>query len=52
VSATQHADGTIDAVAEVPYTYPDGKVVTTTLTIAKNEVLKSEDKVTTAGKPK
>jgi purine-nucleoside phosphorylase len=52
VSATQHVDGTIDAVAEVPYTYPDGKVVTTTLTIAKNEVLKSEDKVTTAGKPK
>jgi hypothetical protein len=30
----------------------DGKVVTTTLTIVKNEVTKSEDKVTTPGKVK
>lgn len=52
LSATQHADGTLDAVVEVPYTYPDGKVVTTTLTITKNEVLKSEDKVTIPGKTK
>lgn len=52
VSATQHADGTLDAVVEVPYTYPDGKVVTTTLTITKNNIIKSEDKVTTPGKTK
>lgn len=52
VSATQHADGTLDAVVEVPYTYPDGKVVTTTLTITKNDILKSEDKVTTPGEIK
>jgi len=52
VSATQHEDGTLDAVVEVPYTYPDGKVVTTTLTITKNNIIKSEDKVTTPGKTK
>jgi hypothetical protein len=52
VSATQHPDGTLDAVVEVPYTYADGKVVTTTLTIVKNDVTKSEDKVTTPGKTK
>ena len=52
VSATQHADGTIDAVVEVPYMYPDGKVVTTTLTITKSEVITSKDKVTTPGKTK
>lgn len=52
VSATQHPDGTLDAVVEIPYTYPDGKVVTTTLTIVKNDVTKSEDKVTTLGKSK
>jgi len=52
VSATQHPDGTLDAVVEAPYTHPDGKVVTTTLSIVKNNVLKSEDKVTTPGKVK
>jgi hypothetical protein len=52
VSATQHPDGTLDAVVEVPYTYPDGKVVTTTLTIVKNDVTRSEDKVTNPGKAK
>lgn len=52
VSATQHPDGTIDAVVEIPFTFPDGKVVTTTLTIVKNDVTKSEDKVTTPGKTK
>jgi protein subunit release factor A len=52
VSATQHPDGTIDAVVEIPYTFPDGKVVTTTLTIVSNNIAKSEDKVTTPGKTK
>lgn len=52
VSATQHPDGTLDAVVEVPYTYPDGKVVITTLTIVKNDVTKSEDKITAPGKTK
>ena len=31
---------------------PDGKIVTTTLTIKANDIEKSEDKVTTAGKTK
>jgi hypothetical protein len=52
VSATQHPDGTLDAVVEIPFNYTDGKVVTTTLTIVKNDVTKSEDKVTTPGKTK
>lgn len=52
VSATQHPDGTLDAVVEVPFTYPDGKVVTTTLAIVNNDVTKSEDKVTTPSKAK
>lgn len=39
ISSTQNADGTIDAVAEVPYTYPDGKVKTMVLTITKNNIV-------------
>ncbi|MCG8420273.1 MAG: hypothetical protein MJE77_20265 [Proteobacteria bacterium] len=46
VRVTQNADGTINAVVEIPYTHPDGRVVTTTLTITENNVTKAEDKVT------
>jgi hypothetical protein len=47
VTATQNADGTIDATVEIPYTYPNGRVVTTTLTIVRNNVTASVDRETT-----
>ncbi|MCG8418668.1 MAG: hypothetical protein MJE77_12075 [Proteobacteria bacterium] len=48
VRVTQNADRTINAVVEIPYTHPDGRVVTTTLTITENNVTKAEDKVIAA----
>jgi hypothetical protein len=47
ITATQNPDGTIDATVEVPYTYPNGRVVTTTLTIVRNNVTRSVDRETT-----
>jgi len=38
VSSTANADGTLNAVVEIPYTYPDGKVKTMVMTITKNNV--------------
>lgn len=38
LSTTNNADGTIDALVEVPYTYPDGTTVTLTLTISHNNI--------------
>jgi hypothetical protein len=38
ISSTVNADGTLDAVVEIPYTYPDGKVKTMVMTITKNNV--------------
>jgi len=38
VSSTANPDGTLDAVVEIPYTYPDGKVKTMVMTIKKNNV--------------
>lgn len=39
ISSKANADGTLDLVAEIPYTYPDGKVKTMVLTIIKNNVV-------------
>jgi hypothetical protein len=47
VTATPQPDGTIDATVEIPYTYPNGRVVTTTLTIVRNNVTRSVDRETT-----
>lgn len=38
ISQSQNADGTVNAVVEVPYTYPDGRVVTLTITISHNDI--------------
>jgi hypothetical protein len=38
ISSTANPDGTFDAVAEVPYTFPDGKVKTMVLTIKSNNI--------------
>ncbi len=37
-SSSQNPDGTLNAVAEVPYTFPDGKVKTMVMTITSNNV--------------
>jgi hypothetical protein len=41
VSFTEHADGTLDAVIEFPFTAPDGKVRTLVLTVKKNNFVSS-----------
>jgi hypothetical protein len=38
VSSSVNADGTINAVAEVPYTFPDGRVETHVMTITRNNI--------------
>lgn len=38
LSSSTNPDGTVNAVVEVPYTYPDGRVVTLTLTISHNNI--------------
>jgi Domain of unknown function (DUF4157) len=38
ISSTKNPDGTLDAVVEIPFTYPDGKVKTMVLKIEKNNV--------------
>lgn len=38
LSSSTNADGTVNAVVEVPYTYPDGRTVTLTLTISHNNI--------------
>jgi hypothetical protein len=44
ISVTPNADGTVDLVVEIPYTYPGGKVVTKVLTVKKNNVVSFTDK--------
>ncbi|MGH3901554.1 MAG: DUF4157 domain-containing protein [Pseudonocardiaceae bacterium] len=39
ISSTANADGTLDAVIEIPYTYPDGKVKNMVMTITRNNVV-------------
>jgi hypothetical protein len=39
ISAKQNADGTSDAIVEIPHTYPDGKVKTMVMTIKKNDIV-------------
>lgn len=39
ISSSVNADGTVNAVVEVPWTYPNGTVVTVTLTIVSNNVI-------------
>ena len=38
LSSSTNPDGTVNAVVEVPYTYPDGRTVTLTLTISHNNI--------------
>lgn len=38
LSSSTNPDGTVNAVVEVPYTYPDGRVVTLTLSISHNNI--------------
>lgn len=38
ISSTKNADGTLDLVVEIPYTFPDGKVKTQELTIKSNNI--------------
>lgn len=39
VSSTQNPDRTIDAVIEIPHTFPDGKVKTMVMTIKSNNIV-------------
>lgn len=39
ISMTQNPDGTMNAVVEIPFTYPGGKVKTQIMTIKKNNVV-------------
>jgi hypothetical protein len=39
ISSTTNADGTLDAVVEIPHTFPDGKVKTMVMTIKSNNVV-------------
>jgi hypothetical protein len=39
ISSTANVDGTLDAVIEVPFTFPDGKVKTQEMTIKSNNVV-------------
>ena len=38
ISSTMNADGTLDAVIEIPHTYPDGKVKTMVMTVKRNNI--------------
>lgn len=38
ISSSINPDGTVNAVVEVPYTYPDGRVVTLTITVSHNNI--------------
>lgn len=38
LSSSTNPDGTVNAVVEVPYTYPDGRTLTLTLTISHNNI--------------
>lgn len=38
ISSSANADGTVNAVVEIPWTYPNGTVVTVTLNITSNNV--------------
>lgn len=44
VSSSANADGTMDAVLEVPYTRSDGSGVITTLTIKGNNIVSSSER--------
>lgn len=44
LSSSVNADGTTDAVLEVPYTRPDGSGVITTLTIEGNNIVSSSER--------
>ena len=39
ISSTANADGTLDAVVEIPHTFPDGKVKTMVMTIKSNNIV-------------
>ena len=39
ISSTVNADGTLDAVVEIPHTFPDGTVKTMVMTITKNNIV-------------
>jgi hypothetical protein len=39
ISMTRNADGTVDAVIETPYTYPDGKVKTMVMTLKRSNIV-------------
>lgn len=39
ISSTRNADGTLDAVIEIPHTSPDGTVKTMTMTIKSNNIV-------------
>jgi hypothetical protein len=39
ISASRNPDGSLNAVLEVPYTFPDGRVVTLVVTIRNNDVV-------------
>jgi len=47
ISGSQNPDGTISGVVEVPYTYPNGRVVTTTTTVVRNNVTGVTNRETT-----
>jgi hypothetical protein len=47
VSAAQNPDGTLNAVVEIPYTFPNSRVVTTTLTIVRGSITSSVNRETT-----
>ena len=38
ISSSINPDGTVNAVIEVPYTYPDGRTVTLTITVSHNNI--------------
>jgi hypothetical protein len=38
LSSGTNTDGTVNAVVELPYTYPDGRTLTLTLTISHNNI--------------
>lgn len=46
ISGSRNADGTINAVVELDFTHPDGRVVTSRLTIQENNVISNENRDT------
>jgi hypothetical protein len=50
ISNTANADGTINAVIDIPYTYPNGREVTVTYTIVNSDLTTITKKETKAAK--